>query len=142
MDKKFSFIVIDDSELDCFVTQKFLEHADKNLVVKTFQDAHDVLEMIRGNIVGDDLLPAIILLDLQMPVMNGFRFAEEFERFPPEVKKDYKIIILTILSSTGNPNELYKILNYPEVHTIIEKPLTIEKLSSLLMYLNSGALLK
>ena len=142
MNKKFSFIVIDDSELDCFVTQKFLEHTDKNLVVKTFQNAHDVLEMIRGNMVGDNLLPAIILLDIQMPVMNGFRFAEEFESFPPEVKKDYKIIILTILSSTGNPNELYKILNYPEVHTIIEKPLTIEKLSSLLMYLNSGASLK
>ena len=139
MNKKFSFIVIDDSELDCFVTQKFLERTDKSLIVQAFQNAEDALEMIRGNVFRDNLLPSIILLDLQMPVMNGFRFVEEFEKFPPEIRKDYKIIILTILSSTSNPNELYKILNYPEVHTIIEKPLTIEKLSSLLMYLNSDA---
>jgi CheY-like chemotaxis protein len=131
MNIEFSFIVIDDSELDCFVTQKFLELSNKNLAIKTFQNAKHALEMIREN-PNKDNFPTIILLDLQMPFMNGFDFVEEFEKFPAVVKKNYRIAILTILSPTNNPTDVYKILTYKTVNSIIEKPLTKEKLLSLL----------
>jgi len=49
MNMAFTFIIIDDSELDCFVTKKFLERSNKSLSIKTFQDAEDALEIIREN---------------------------------------------------------------------------------------------
>src|SRR5258707_10900019 len=107
MNIEFSFIIIDDSELDCFVTQKFLELSNRNLAIKTFQNAKHALEIIREN-PNMDNFPTIILLDLQMPFMNGFEFVEEFEKFPDEVKKNYRIAILTILSPTNNPADVYK----------------------------------
>lgn len=132
MNIEFSFIIIDDSELDCFVTQKFLELSNKNLTIKTFQNAKHALDIIREN-PNAGYFPTIILLDLQMPFMNGFDFVEEFEKFPDEIKKNYRIAILTILSSTNNPTDVYKILTYQTVNSIIEKPLTKEKLLSLLI---------
>ena len=138
MNIKFSFIIIDDAELDLYVTQKFLERINKDLIVKTFQSAGEALELIRENTQEDALLPTIILLDMQMPVMNGFKFVEEFEKLPDEIKKNYMIIIVTILSSKRNPNEIYRILSHGTVNNIIEKPLTKEKLFSSLMKLRSA----
>jgi CheY-like chemotaxis protein len=126
---EFSFIIIDDSELDCFIAQKLLKHSNKNLAVKTFQNANNVLEIIRE--CPDEANQAtIILLDLQMPLMSGFDFVEEFEKFPAEVQRNYKIVIL---SSTKNPTDVHKILAYKTVSSIIEKPLTKEKLLSLIV---------
>jgi len=135
MDINFSFIVIDDSELDCFVTRKFLERTNESLIISTFQSAQHALETIRENPAGDNSIPTIILLDLQMPFMNGFEFVEEFEKLSAEVQKNYMIIILTILSSVNNPGDIYRIYNFGTVKSIIEKPLNKEKLISLLNYI-------
>jgi len=133
MNIKFSFIIIDDSELDCFVTQKLLEHSTKYVAITTFQNAEYALEIIRENAARNSPVPTIILLDLQMPFMNGFDFVEEFEKFPAEVKKNYRIAIFTVLTAASNPADIHKILTYQAVKGIIEKPLTKQKLLSLLI---------
>jgi CheY-like chemotaxis protein len=138
MNIEFSFIVIDDSELDRFVTQKFLERSTKSLIIKTFQNAQHALEIIGETIIEDTSIPTIILLDLQMPVMNGLKFVEEFEKFPAETKKNYRIIVLTILSSASHPSDIDRILTYETVNSVIEKPLTNEKLFSLLKQIRSA----
>jgi CheY-like chemotaxis protein len=132
MEKAYSFMIIDDSELDRYVTQKFLEHTNKSLIIKTFYNAEDALEVIRRDV--DEIGPLItmILLDLQMPIMNGFKFAEEFEKLPPELKKKYRIVVLTILSPAKPPADISRMLTHPAVSGIIEKPLTKEKLLSIL----------
>ncbi|HEY2581417.1 MAG TPA: response regulator [Mucilaginibacter sp.] len=138
MSINFSFIIIDDGELDCYVTQKFLERIDKNLLVKTFQSAHQALEVIRGGYWNSGSQHTVILLDLQMPLMNGFKFVEEFEKLAPEVQKNYSIIILSILNSATNPADIARILSYDKVNSIIEKPLTKEKLFLLLQQAESS----
>ena len=138
MNVEFSFMIIDDNELDCYVTQKFLELSNKNLLIQAFQNAQQALETIRENPNRDNLIPTIILLDLQMPFMNGFDFVEEFEKLPVDVQKSYRIIILTVLTSVGNPGDIYRILTYGAVKNIVEKPLTKQKLISLLNLVKSG----
>jgi CheY-like chemotaxis protein len=123
-----SFIVIDDSELDCFVARKIIEHTNKELVVKTYLNGRDVIEQIRLDFDKRDMPLTIILLDLRMPIMNGFQFVDEFEKLPLDIKRKYRI---HILSSTRNTNDIYKILNYDTVVSMIEKPFTREKLQSL-----------
>ena len=92
MSINFSFIIIDDGELDCYVTQKFLNRIDKNLLVKTFQSAHQALEVIGNSYWDSGSLHTVILLDLQMPFMNGFDFVEEFEKLPAEIKKIIQLL--------------------------------------------------
>ncbi|WP_295666626.1 response regulator [uncultured Mucilaginibacter sp.] len=134
MNTELSFIIIDDSELDCYVTQKFLQRANQNLIIKTFNDAQEALELIRDNNNLDTVRPKVILLDLQMPVMSGFKFVEEFEKIPAEIQNKYVIIVLTVLSTSNDPKDIYKILTFKTVKSLVEKPLTLEKLASLLKY--------
>ena len=127
---ELSFIVVDDSELDCFVARKIIEHTDKSLQVKSYLNGRDAIDQIRADFDKRDMPLAIILLDLRMPMMNGFQFVDEFEKFPLDIKRKYQI---HILSSSKNVNDIYRILTYDTVISMIEKPFTREKLLALLM---------
>ncbi len=127
---ELSFIVIDDSELDCFIARKIIGHTDKNLPITTFQNARQALQAISEGTANAGALVTIILLDLQMPLMNGFEFVEEFEKLPAEMQKKYKIVLL---SSTRNTNDIFRILTYNTVNSLLEKPLTQDKLLTLLL---------
>ena len=131
-----SFIIIDDSELDCFIARKIIAHADKNICINPFQNAQHALEFIASNPDDNNGEMTIVLLDLQMPLMNGFEFVDEFEKLPAKVKKTHTIVIL---SSTRNTNDIYKIQSHKSVHSLMEKPLTMEKLFSLMLQLKTHA---
>ena len=115
---ELSFLVIDDSELDCFIARKIIEHTDEKLSVKTIQNAQYALETISENTVPDNDLVVVILLDLQMPLMNGFQFVEEFEKFPGEMKKGYKIVVLSSLPPHHCPHPPY----YTPFSTLLQSP--------------------
>ena len=127
---ELSFIIIDDSELDCFIARKIIEHTDKNLSVKSYLNGREVIEQIRVDFDKRNMPLTIILLDLRMPIMNGFQFVDEFEKLPLDIKRKYQI---HILSSTRNTNDIYRILTHNTVLSMIEKPFTREKLLTLLM---------
>jgi CheY-like chemotaxis protein len=137
MNIAYPFIVIDDSELDSFVIQKVIQHTYKSVSIKTFHNGLVAIEMIRNH-SGNDRPPAIIFLDLQMPVMDGPEFIEEFEKLPPGIQNNYVIIVLSILSSATYPVDMFRIRNYVSVNSVIEKPLTKEKLIKLLAELKPG----
>ena len=124
---ELSFIIVDDSELDCFIARKFIEHTDKSLKVSTYQSGKLVLEHILANADTRDMPLTIILLDLRMPIMNGFQFVADFDKLPIDLKRKYRV---HILSSSRNKNDIQRILAHPVVHSIVEKPLTREKVET------------
>jgi CheY-like chemotaxis protein len=137
MRMELSFTIIDDSELDCFIARKIIEHTDARLIVQTFQDAVSVVEKIRDDTLPSNAEKNIILLDLQMPLMNGFQFVEEFEKLPAEIQRKY---LLVVLSSTRNSNDIFRVLAQNSVHSFLEKPFSREKLFDLIAKLNAGPL--
>ncbi len=130
---ELSFMIIDESELDCFIARKIIENTDKSLKVITFHNAKIALTTISETPVDNHLARSIILLDLQMPIMDGFKFVEEFEKLPSTIKNNYIIIIL---SATMNANDISRVLAYSSVNSILDKPLTREKVYDMLMLVN------
>ena len=125
-----SFIIVDDSELDCFIAKKIIGHTDRSIHVDTFQIASEALDFIKTEIPArTDENKTVLLLDLQMPLMNGFQFVEEFEKMPPNIQQK---VLVVILSSTRNSNDILRIFTYKSVHSLMEKPLTNEKLLTLI----------
>lgn len=125
---KLSFIVIDDSELDCFIAGKLIRHTGKSLNIKTYANAALALNDIRNHQPADDVT-TVILLDILMPLMNGFDFLDEFESLPEELKKWYFIIAIT---SSLNKNDIGTIRNYASVRDVIDKPININVVSKIL----------
>lgn len=120
---KLSFIIIDDRELDCYIAEKLIQKTGLSIGNKIFYDAASGLDFIKNATV--DGTVTIILLDIMMPVMNGFEFIEEFEKLSETVKSNYRIIPIT---TSLNKYDITKISNYTSVIAVLKKPYTYQAL--------------
>src|SRR5262245_32413967 len=127
--KKLHFIVIDDSKLDCFIAEKIIKNTGINESIQSFLQAKDALEFIT-NAPNDEQSHTIMLLDIQIPVMNGFEFVEAFETLPEDITRHYTIYII---SSSINENDLKRVHTYKSVRQFLNKPLTSNNLAALLV---------
>ncbi len=126
--KKLHFIVIDDSKLDCFIAEKIIKNTGKSESIRSFLQAKEALEFVATS-HPDEQSHTIILVDIQMPVMNGFEFVEAFEALPTHITAHYTIYVI---SSSINENDLNRVHNYSSVKQFLNKPLNSNSLTILL----------
>lgn len=125
---KRHFIVIDDSKLDCFIAEKIIKNTGKAESIISFQLAKEALDYI-AQATHDDRIETIVLVDIQMPIMNGFEFVEAFEKLPTSVTCNY---LVYVISSSINDADLNRVHNYPSVKQFLNKPLNSNNLAILL----------
>ncbi|HEY0670082.1 MAG TPA: response regulator [Sphingobacteriaceae bacterium] len=123
------FIVIDDSKLNCFIAEKLIRNNENSNSVQVFMEATEALEYIKNQPDTESPPRTIIIVDIQMPVMNGFEFVESFEKLPEPIRLQYDIFMI---SSSVNESDHNRISNYPSVKKLLLKPLTKEILSHII----------
>lgn len=119
MQKLASVLLVDDDATTTFLHQRLLHQlgvTDHVLVAKNGEQALTLLA---------DTCPALVLLDLSMPVMRGIDFLEAYQPTPPT--PPLVIVLLTSLPVSDRA----RLLALP-VADVVEKPLTQEKLTMLL----------
>jgi len=126
---KYNFIVIDDSELDCYIAEKMIRYSGLSEDVKCFTGANEALQYVKDKDVAENDLQTVVILDVLMPIMSGFDYMDEFDKLPPEVKRKYQVIALT---SSMNRNDIERIRSYDSVFDILDKPLSAESIAVLL----------
>ncbi|GGN03382.1 hypothetical protein GCM10010967_42670 [Dyadobacter beijingensis] len=120
MEPLLNFFLIDDSSFDLFIYEKLLIKSGITHSVKTFNSARDALKHLTTQ--GDGLPETIILLDLQMPDMNGFEFIDEFDHLPEPLRQKVRIFML---SSTIDTRDIEKAKASPHIIDLLPKPLEI-----------------
>jgi CheY-like chemotaxis protein len=126
-------MLIDDNEIDNLINQKMIEASNISQFIYIHSGARSAIEFLK-NIeklpaeVSKKILPDVIFLDIDMPLMDGFQFLDLFDKLHEETKKKCKIVMLT---SSINPSDINKSKNYAYVKKYINKPLTQQNLVSL-----------
>jgi CheY-like chemotaxis protein len=121
-------MLVDDNDTDNFISKRIIEitkFAKRIEIKNSGKSALEYLEKNKNNIAD---LPDLIFLDINMPIVDGFVFLFEFERFSEAIKNKCKIIIL---SSSDNKRDIDKIVNNDYVVKFITKPLTENVLSEI-----------
>ncbi|WP_339650564.1 response regulator [uncultured Maribacter sp.] len=104
---------------------KEVEFAENIIVYNNGQEAVDGLKEI---IKEKGTLPDVIFLDLNMPIMNGWEFLEEYENCSYDISKKTNIYII---SSSVDPRDLERVKQYNKVDSYILKPITPDDLGKI-----------
>lgn len=115
--------IIDDDKLSIKLMSMLISKNNFCEEIISFHNPQTALDELKNNATDPSKLPDVILLDLNMPVLDGWQFLDEFTHVTFTKK-----IVVFIISSSIDPCDLEMAKNYPIVKDYIIKPLSSEKL--------------
>jgi CheY-like chemotaxis protein len=116
-----SVLIVDDSESDQFYLSELLEEIDEGIQVNSAYDGAEALAAVESMSAKPDL----ILLDLNMPGMNGFGFLEAYSN------TDLPKSTVVVLSSSEQNSDVTQAKSYACVSDFLVKPIDFDKLEAL-----------
>jgi CheY-like chemotaxis protein len=129
MKKIKSILLVDDDPISNFISDTLLRRLDlaEEIIIKG--NGVLALKYLEECHLMNKSMPQVIILDINMPIMDGFEFLEALDSLPYYKRKNTLLIILSNLLSEKD----IRILNQITSLTYLSKPLNKEKLMSLLL---------
>ena len=125
-------LCVDDDTISLTISQLLLKRTGFAAEVNTVIDGSEAIEyfedLFANNADPVANAPELILLDINMPVMNGWEFLQEYT---PKFLAKLPNTHIVILSSTIDPEDFALAKQFPVVKQFISKPLSIENLEEL-----------
>ena len=121
MKKIDNICIIDDDMIFRYLTQKVITETHLVKDIDAFSNGLDAINFLKKLSENHDKLPDIILLDLFMPVMDGWGFLKEYVKLQPQLTKKIPIYIV---SSSIDPADIQKSRAISSVVDFIVKPMT------------------
>jgi CheY-like chemotaxis protein len=127
MKKQINVMLIDDNKIDIYINNQFISQMNIATSITEFTFAADALKFLKDSDVST--WPNLIICDIHMPIMDGFKFISEYKLLPEELKENCRIVMM---SSTLNEMDRKQAIENPMVLALLEKPIDIIKLKHLL----------
>ena len=118
-----SFLIIDDEEANEFITRTFLERVNCVEEIVSVNDPRDGLSALQR-----DSMPEVIIVDINMPGMNAWRFLEEARK----VMGNGSFPFVVILSSSVSIEDKEAAAEHADVQMFVSKPLNPDKVNEIL----------
>lgn len=118
-------ILIDDSEADNLFHQIMIRRAGFEGDIQMFENSVEALEFLRADTQSE---PTCILLDINMPVLNGFELAEKAS----PLLKGKPTMVVVMLTSSHSPEDKERAQRIDIIQGYVSKPLTVALVSQML----------
>jgi CheY-like chemotaxis protein len=115
-------MLVDDDIINNFVNKKLIQKFDSTINVVDLTSGQQAITKLQSGLI----TPDILFLDLSMPIFDGWRFLDELQKQPIH---DCRVILLC---TTITSNDILRASQYQFVVDVVEKPMNIEKLQTLI----------
>lgn len=116
---------IDDNRADNYLISSYIKLDNIPIAPHFEQNALHALDYLK--VLESTHFPDIIFVDINMPLMDGFEFVENFTTQFPDIKAD-----IYIMSSSIRPSDRERVDKYDIIKAYVEKPLTTEFINQLI----------
>lgn len=121
--------IVDDDEIFQFITRKSIEKIDTSKHIISYSNGEQAFKSINNAIHQENGLPDIILLDINMPVMDGWEFLQQYSGVSDNSNKKPTIYMV---SSSIDQKDLIKAHNSVFITDYITKPIDEDKMIEIL----------
>ena len=128
-----NLLIIDDDSICSFVNTRVAQTSGIFKEIRSVHNGKDAMDVFEEAANGSAEAPDVILLDLNMPVMNGFDFIEAFQSSSYANKDRLSIVILT---SSDNSVDMQRARTCGIDHYLM-KPLTVNELQNTIFSLQN-----
>lgn len=135
MTSKIKLLVIDDDDINIFIIKKIVEKTGFNVEMVAKTNGQMAIDYITMTLSLQEPLPHLVLIDINMPVLNGWEFLDAYGQLNINQKID-----MYMLSSSVYENDIEKAKTYQSVKGFISKPLSIERLTELFKIIEQNSI--
>ena len=133
-------LCVDDDAISLMICKTAIKNAGLSEEVITASNGEDAIEYYANftkNLESDsnDIYPRLIFLDLNMPIIDGWEFLDDYMNLYYEKFKDTKVVIL---SSSVDPQDKERAKKYPIVIDFYSKPISQKILKEIQVKLNQN----
>jgi CheY-like chemotaxis protein len=123
-----TILLVDDDPITNFINKRLLEKMNIATEVKVVKNGEEGVRCLMDHCFKTSNSPDLILLDINMPIMDGFEFLQEFNAMDFKNKEE---VVIGILTTSSNSTDLEKIEKLG-IRCFINKPLTEQKIKDFL----------
>ncbi|HEY6976817.1 MAG TPA: response regulator [Chitinophagaceae bacterium] len=128
--KAFSrFLIIDDDPSNNFLCEIMVKKAMAGMDIQSFLQPEIAVDYIKKEYANGNVVPTVLFLDINMPVMTGWDVLKMLETFDETIIRQLTIYLV---SSSVDQMDKKRASENPLVMDYIEKPVTVEKLKQIL----------
>jgi len=120
--------IIDDDPICHFIAKKMIGNVFSQSELSHFYNGQKAIEFFKEKQYAPSELPELILVDINMPVMDGWNFLSMLDKLAIQCYDPG----IFICSSSDNTEDLNKAKVIPAVHGYITKPLNVNALKNVL----------
>lgn len=128
--KKFNEVyVVDDDKVYHFIFRNLLKKSNIQVSPLFFENGKEAIEGIKGSSSVSSNLPDLILLDINMPIMDGWQFLEEFKKIKDSLNKE---TIIYMISSSNSLIDLSRLKDFSsEIKDYFLKPVCLDDITKI-----------
>ncbi|PIB36313.1 hypothetical protein BFP72_13375 [Reichenbachiella sp. 5M10] len=125
MSKTRKVAVIDDDQVFQLIIKKQIEMKNFDCEILSFYNGQEAFDFFKANADDAEKLPDLVMLDVNMPVKNGWDFLQDYQTLPAEMRKKISLYMVT---SSVIQSDIDKANDNENIISFVSKPITNEKL--------------